>query len=297
MAKHDSSARRRRATEWPDRDASRKRQRRRRAMLGLVAAIAVLPWFAFPWLRDAFRDWRGLPAADVATSPGTTAASVALPLPPQAEATSRSTGAEVATGASTPDAAATDTAARPDDAAAGASGPDGTAGATPQAPLPPLADADHPQERADARRAAMAVAGVRSAGWMARGQLLAVVDTASLRQPDVAGTICRAMSAHGDVDGVTVQLQHAAATTPAGRAMLATPCRRAAQRPVATIGAQPVGEDPAVVRARLRAEAAGAGADAAADGDAAAGADAAADTARAERDASLRILEDTTPEL
>jgi hypothetical protein len=75
-----------------------------------------------------------------------------------------------------------------------------------------LADPAHAVDRETARALAKQIAGVRSAVWIDRENLLAIVSSNQARSYETIDAICVALEPLGDTLGVVVNLQSAAAT-------------------------------------------------------------------------------------
>lgn len=90
-----------------------------------------------------------------------------------------------------------------------------------------IADARFPVNRELARSSAKQVAGVRSAVWLDRENLLLIVDRNERRSYETIDRVCVALQPLGDTLGVVVNLQSGAASTGAELATLSRNCQLA----------------------------------------------------------------------
>lgn len=74
-----------------------------------------------------------------------------------------------------------------------------------------IPDASRPIDHEEARAVVRALDGVRGVGWVDRGNLLVMVDDASLRSQAMIDTVCLGLQPLGDTLAVVVHLQNAAA--------------------------------------------------------------------------------------
>jgi hypothetical protein len=187
---------------WPDRKAHLHRKRAHQAFYVLAVLVAVTPWFGYRYVRDAIHgDDDAEPSAlQDAASAATPAGRTAAPLPvhggPDPASAARHMGAiRAATAAG-------------DDAAMRA-GVDAMNTASRQAMR--LADPGRAVDREAARVAVQQLPGVRAAGWIDRTRLLVVTERGNVGAEAMIQTACLRLEPLGDTVGVVVSVQDAAA--------------------------------------------------------------------------------------
>lgn len=273
-----------RRAHWPDRVAHRHRRRAHKVFLVVAALLLVLPWFGYRYVRQLFP---GSAAAGVAPSSAVAPAPAPAPAPAVALAAPKRTTATVtAARGATPAPPASVRAAAPDRddtehrlAAVREgliSGDDTKVSENVEAldqaarSAMRLADRGSAVHRIEARTLVREMPGVRAAGWIDPVNMLVVVSGAGLRNRSTIDGVCDRLGRRGDPSGIVVNVQDGTASTPARAGMLSGAC-----------------QPPAGNRQVARAPAAGSF-----------DADPASQAARAARRAeSMRILEESTPEL
>jgi hypothetical protein len=143
-----------------------------------------------------------------------------------------------------------------------------------------LADPARKVDRESARIAAKRVPGVRSAVWIDRENLLAIVDSNQARTYATIDAICVALEPLGDTLGVVVNLQSGAAVTGDELEIVSRNCQLAPGDHALLQQARQVDVLAPEVRARQKAANALSG-----------------DDRAAEAEASLRVLEASTPQM
>lgn len=248
---------------WPDRTAHRHRRLARKAFVVVAVLLVLLPWLGYRQLRSALADVE--PAAEVAAP--------AKPEPRLAVIATAPAPVALAAGARPAPAPAP---AR--DEVAGM----GTAAAGPAAVVGrrSLVGPGNAFAREIARTEVQRIAGVRAAGWLDRERLLVVVEHNGLRTDATIGTVCARLAAAADTVGILVQVQSAAAVTASELKLIGRRCQ--GPDDVIRLVAGPVDDGLDALRAQVLR-----------DSD-----NAASDLSRSDRNAeSMRILEDTTPQL
>lgn len=274
---------------WPDRKAHLHRKRAHQAFYVLAILVAVTPWFGYRYVRDAIRGDDAKPSAlQDAASAAAPAREVGTPLPahggPDPASVARHMGAiRAAT------VAGDDTAMR--------AGVDAMNMASRQAMR--LVDPGRAVDREAARTAVQQLPGVRAAGWIDRTRLLAVTARDDVDAEAMIETVCLRLEPLGDTVGVVVSVQDVAAggrPRETSRGCQSARGQRADPQPqlqppvpastrVQTGGTGVAGALPAHGEARL----------APVGGDSKPAEDPEASGARNEE--SMRILEETTPEM
>jgi hypothetical protein len=190
---------------WPDRKAHLHRKRAHQVFYVLAVLVAVTPWFGYRYVRDAIRgDDDAAPSAlQDAASAATPADKTTAPLPvhggPDPTSAARHMGAiRAATAAG-------------DDAAVRA-GVDAMNMASRQAMR--LVDPGRAVDREAARAAVQQLPGVRAAGWIDRTRMLVVTTSVDAGAEAMIDTVCRRLEPLGDTVGVVVSVQDAATSGP-----------------------------------------------------------------------------------
>lgn len=271
---------------WPDRKAHLHRKRAHQVFYVLAVLVAVTPWFGYRYVRDAIQGDDAAPsalqdAASAAAPAGETG--TALPGPDQPSVARHMGAIRAAT------AAGDDTAMR--------AGVDAMNTASRQAMR--LVDPGRAVDREAARAAVQQLPGVRAAGWIDRTRLLVVTARDDAGAEAMIETVCLRLEPLGDTVGVVVSVQDAAAggrPRETSRGCRSAPWEQAdpqpqlpssvsASTPAQTGGTGVAGAMPAHGEARL--------VPVEADAKPAEGSEA----SEARNEESMRILEETTPEM
>lgn len=185
---------------WPDRKAHLHRKRAHQAFYVLAVLVAVTPWFGYRYVRDAIRGDDAAAPQNAVSAP-TPARRTATPLPvhggPDPASVARHMGAIRAASA-----AGDDTAMR--------AGVDAMNTASRQAMR--LVDPGRAVDREAARAAVQQLPGVRAAGWIDRTRLLVIAARGDAGAEAMIDTVCRRLEPLGDTVGVVVSVQGAAAS-------------------------------------------------------------------------------------
>lgn len=269
-----------RRAHWPDRVAHRHRRRAHKVFLVVAALLLVLPWFGYRYVRQLFPGSGGAGVAPASAISPAPAATVALAAPKRTTATvTAARGATPAPPASVRAAAPNreDTENRLAAVREGVISGDDTkvsesVEALDQAARSAmrLADRGSAVHRIEARTLVREMPGVRAAGWIDPVNMLVVVSGAGMRNRSTIDGVCDRLGRRGDPSGIVVNVQDGTASTPARAGMLSGACqstagnRRIARAPAAAS----LDADPALQAARA-----------------------------ARRAESMRILEESTPEL
>lgn len=185
---------------WPDRKAHLHRKRAHQVFYVLAMLVAVMPWFGYRYVRDAIRGDDAAPSALQDTASAAPTREIGTPLPahggPDPASVARHMGAiRAAT------VAGDDTAMR--------AGVDAMNTASRQAMR--LVDPGRAVDREAARAAVQQLPGVRAAGWIDRTRLLAVTARDDVDAEAMIETVCLRLEPLGDTVGVVVSVQDAAA--------------------------------------------------------------------------------------
>lgn len=262
-----------RGAHWPDRVAHRHRRRAHKVFFAVAVLLLVLPWFAY-------RHVRGLVLGDEAVdaAPAVITAAAKPEATPAAAARTRS---------ATPLAAATpappvsgETRARLAAVREGVmAGDDAKVSENVEAldqaarHAMRLADRGSAVHRIEARTLVQEMSGVRAAGWIDPFNMLVVVSGTGLRSRSTIDAVCERLARAGNVSEIVVSVQDGTASSPARSGIIDGACHPSASSPrgnrhIAGAASGVSGDDPAMDPAR---------------------------TAR--RAESMRILEESTPEL
>lgn len=186
---------------WPDRKAHQHRKRAHQVFYVLAILVAVTPWFGYRYVRDAIRG-----DDDAVPSALRDAASAAAPAPETGTLLPVHGGPDPASAAHHMSAIRAATAAG-DDAAVRA-GVDAMNTASRQTMR--LMDPGRAVDREAARAAVQQLPGVRAAGWIDRTRLLVVATRDDAGAEAMIDTVCRRLEPLGDTVGVVVSVQDAA---------------------------------------------------------------------------------------
>jgi hypothetical protein len=185
---------------WPDRKAHLHRKRAHQVFYVLAVLVAVTPWFGYRYVRDAIR------GDDAAPSTSQDAASAAAPARDTGTPLPVHDGPDPASAARHMGAIRAATAAG-DDAAMRA-GVDAMNTASRQAMR--LVDPGRAVDREAARTAVQQLPGVRAAGWIDRTRLLVVTVRGDAGAEAMIDTVCLRLEPLGDTVGVVVSVQDTA---------------------------------------------------------------------------------------
>jgi hypothetical protein len=185
---------------WPDRKAHVHRKRAHQVFYVLAILVAVTPWFGYRYVRDVIRGDDPTPSAlqDVA--------SAAAPLGGIDTAMPVHGGSDSASAARHMGAIRAAAAAGNDEAMR--AGVDAMNTASRQAMR--LVDPGRAVDREAARAAVQQLPGVRAAGWIDRTRLLVMTAGGDASAEAMTETVCRRLEPLGDTVGVVVSVQDAA---------------------------------------------------------------------------------------
>jgi hypothetical protein len=261
---------------WPDRKAHKHRKRAHQVFYVLAFLVAVAPWFGYRYVREALHGDEqapqdAVPVAAAAGASGTAMPAHEVPDPVSAERHMGAIRAAAVAG---------------DDEAMHA-GVDAMNTASRQAMR--LIDPGRTVDREAARVAVQQLSGVRAAGWIDRTRLLVVTAGDGRAAEAMIATVCRRLEPLGDTVGVVVSVQDTAAgpLRETSRGCRPLPGERGDPQPLSETQAYGDGaaEAPPARRGTVS-SAPTADLPAAQDGD-----------AEARNEESMRILEETTPEM
>lgn len=185
---------------WPDRKAHRHRKRAHQVFYVLAVLVAVTPWFGYRYVRDAIQGDDAVPsalqgAASAAAPAGETGTALPMHVGPDQPSVAHHMGAiRAAT------AAGDDTAMR--------AGVDAMNAASRQAMR--LVDPGRAVDREAARATVQQLPGVRAAGWIDRTRLLVVTARDDAGAEAMIETVCLRLEPLGDTVGVVVSVQDGA---------------------------------------------------------------------------------------
>ncbi len=204
---------------FPDRRAYLHRRRAHRIFAVVAVLLLVLPWFGYRHLRELMTGLR--PAQEAATPAvhgSATAAGTGGVVDPPAAAADR----ELDPGRTAAQLDRIRAGTRRGDRVAVQAGVDALADDVRQSMR--LAERGSMVHREAARARVQAMPGVRAVGWIDRSHLLVVVARAGLRVPPMLDGVCAALRASGDPEGVVVHLQSGEAGRATRAGLLSADC-------------------------------------------------------------------------